>query len=164
MAWTQTEPTVKSWEQDDTTNFVANYFTVDTKQSIGRTSGKGFAVKVECTVSNGSYGSFKSPGKWILTCTINGSGKAYTTSVTIAKGTVTFYYVDEAEVGAAIVTKVAASVGALLGTLTFAAPKLLGGQFYVNVNGSWKQATAYINVGGSWKEVTPKINVGGTWK
>ena len=164
MGWTQTAPSVKAWEQENPTNFVANYFTVDTKQSIGRTSGKGFAVKVECTVSNGSYGSFNSPGKWVLTCTINGSGKAYTTSVTITKGTVTFYYVDEAEVGATIVTRVAASIGALLGTLTFTAPKLLGGQFYVNVNGTWKEATMFVNVGGTWKEAQAKINVGGEWK
>lgn len=37
---------------------------------------------------------------------------------------------------------------------------------YVNVGGTWKQATGiYVNVSGVWKEVTTlDVNVAGTWK
>ena len=164
MGWSTTAPSVKAWEQEQSTSFTANYYTITTKQSIGRTSGKGFAVKVEFTVSNGSYGSFNSPGKWVLTCTVNGSGSAYSTGVAIAKGTTTFYYTGEADAGATVKTATAAENVGTFFTLTFTAPKLLGGQFYVNVGGTWKEATMFVNVSGTWKEAQAKINVGGEWK
>ena len=163
MGWTQTAPSVKAWEQEKSTSFTANYYTITTKQSIGRTSGKGFAVKVECTVSNGSYGSFNSPGKWVLTCTVNGSGSAYSTGVAIAKGTTTFYYTGEADAGATVKTATAAENVGTFFTLSFTAPKT-SGNVYVNVNGTWKEATMFVNVGGTWKEAQAKINVGGDWK
>ena len=163
MGWTQTAPSVKTWEQERPTNRVANYFTVNSVQSIGRTSGKGFAIKVVFTVSNGSYGSFTSPGNYVLTCTINGTGTAFTTDVAVKKGTATFYYVGEAESGAEIGTVAGGSNGSKFGTLSFTAPKT-NGNVYVNVNGTWKEATMFVNVGGTWKEAQAKINVGGEWK
>lgn len=37
---------------------------------------------------------------------------------------------------------------------------------FVNVSGTWKQATnIYVNVAGTWKEMsTLDVNVAGTWK
>ena len=49
-------------------------------------------------------------------------------------------------------------------SVTIAVPKSKGAQCYVNVNGSWKEATMFVNVGGTWKEAQAKINVGGEWK
>ena len=48
--------------------------------------------------------------------------------------------------------------------VTLTVPKAVGAQCYVNVNGTWKEATVYVNVNGSWKEAQAKINVGGEWK
>ena len=48
--------------------------------------------------------------------------------------------------------------------VTLTVPKSVGAQCYVNVNGSWKEATMFVNVGGLWKEAQAKINVGGEWK
>jgi hypothetical protein len=48
--------------------------------------------------------------------------------------------------------------------VTLTVPKAVGAQCYVNVNGSWKEATVFVNVGGTWKEAQAKINVGGDWK
>ena len=47
--------------------------------------------------------------------------------------------------------------------VSFTVPKTSGNVF-VNVNGSWKEATMFVNVGGTWKEAQAKINVGGEWK
>lgn len=35
---------------------------------------------------------------------------------------------------------------------------------YVNVNGTWKQATPWVNVNGTWKKALSYINSGGAWK
>lgn len=48
--------------------------------------------------------------------------------------------------------------------VTIAVPKSKGAQAFVNINGSWKQATIFVNVSGSWKEAQTKVNVGGDWK
>lgn len=161
MAWTQTEPTVKSWDSAQTTYWSQNNFNIKTTQSIGRTSGKGYAVKMVIVVTYTSS-SFGNDIPLYLSCA-GDSTTAY--KATKKANTVTVYYTGEADAGVSITT-IAGWTNSTSSqqTLTFTAPKLLGGQFYVNVNGSWKQATAYINVGGSWKEVTPKINVSGDWK
>jgi hypothetical protein len=42
----------------------------------------------------------------------------------------------------------------------------VGLDIYVNVNGTWKKASAaYANVGGTWKTITQTAaNVSGTWR
>lgn len=42
----------------------------------------------------------------------------------------------------------------------------MANEIYVNVNGTWKQASAYyVNVGGTWKTGTQfDVNVSDTWK
>jgi hypothetical protein len=168
MAWSTTAPTLPSgsaWEQEQPTSVGYNYWTLATTRSIARLEGNQIAVRITCVVSNGSYGSFISPGNYTFRCDIGGVTGTEDTSFKIAKGTASYYFVGEAADGAEVVTICGYSgSSSSKKSITFTAPKLLGGQLYVNVNGSWKQATAYINVGGSWKEVTPKINVGGTWK
>ena len=39
-----------------------------------------------------------------------------------------------------------------------------GAAHWINVGGTWKQATTHLNVGGTWKQATPSIKVAGTWK
>jgi len=50
--------------------------------------------------------------------------------------------------------------GGLLGD---GAPPVTGTQAWINVAGTWRQATVYINVGGVWKVATPYVKVG-TWR
>jgi hypothetical protein len=49
------------------------------------------------------------------------------------------------------------------GLLGGAAPPVTGTQAWINVAGTWRQATVYINVGGVWKVATPYVKVG-TWR
>jgi hypothetical protein len=42
-------------------------------------------------------------------------------------------------------------------------PTPLGNTFWINVSGTWVQATPYVKVSGVWKQATPKINLGGIW-
>ena len=166
MGWTQTAPSVKAWEQEKSTTWQQNYFTITTKQYIGRTSGKGFAVKVEFTLTQRQSG-YTPQYSIYLSAQVGSAAAVVDTSIAMPGygETVTIYYTDEAAVGETVTTIVGWSNStSSRQTLTFTAPKLLGGQFYVNVGGSWKQATAYINVGGTWKEAQAKINAGGEWK
>ena len=163
MGWTTTEPSVKSWEPEQKTTYWAqNYFNIKSTQSIGWTKGKGYAVKMVVVVTYTYPSKFANAIPLYLSCA-GDSTTAY--SLNTKNTTLTIYYEGEAAAGVSIATVVGwtESSGSRQ-TLTFTAPKLLGGQFYVNVGGSWKQATAYINVGGTWKEAQAKINVGGEWK
>ena len=46
-----------------------------------------------------------------------------------------------------------------------AVPEPVGDVLYLNVGGTWKQASAvYVKSSGAWKEGQLKINVGGAWK
>jgi len=35
---------------------------------------------------------------------------------------------------------------------------------WINVGGTWKQATVWINVDGAWRAATVSLNVLGAWK
>lgn len=37
-------------------------------------------------------------------------------------------------------------------------------RIFVNIAGTWKQATAFVNIAGVWKQATVFVNVGGVWK
>ena len=48
------------------------------------------------------------------------------------------------------------------------APASIGSNVYVNINGTWKQASqVYVNVSGAWKDVVNDklyVKIGASWK
>ena len=169
MGWSTTAPTLpsgSSWVQEQTTEFLSNYWKLDTVRSIARLEGTSIAIKVVATMSNGSYGDFINPGNYYLSATAGGTTSTNTTSYSMSKGTQTFYYVGTAEAGSTVTTVVGyVDSGASRIPKTFTAPALLGPTVYINVGGTWKQASAVcVKSSGAWKEGQLKINVGGAWK
>ena len=163
MGWTQTAPSVKTWEQEKSTTYKATYWSLTTTQSFGRTSGNGFAVKVVWTQTATGQPS----GQCYLSAQVGSATADVDTShdMLVGSQTVTFYYVGEAAEGVTVTTTVGRNgESGTMKSCTFTAPKAAGAMVYVNVNGTWKEATMFVNVGGTWKEAQAKINVGGDWK
>lgn len=129
MAWTTTAPTLpngSSWVQEQTTNFVQNHWTLNTTRSIARLDGNNIAVKVVAVMSNGSYGTFYTPGKYYLSLSAGGETVTDTTTYTMSKGTQTFYCVGVAEPGSTVSTTVGyIDSSSSRKKITFTAPALL---------------------------------------
>lgn len=129
MAWTKTAPTLpngSSWVQEKTTKFVANHWTLDTTRYIARLDGNSIAVKVVAVMSNGSYGTFYSPGKYYLSMTAGGQTVTNTTTYSMTKGTQTFYCTGVADPGSTVSTTVGyIDSSASRISKTFTAPALL---------------------------------------
>lgn len=129
MAWTTTAPTLpngSSWVQEQTTNFVANHWTLDTTRYIARLDGNNIAVKVVAVMSNGSYGTFYTPGKYYLSLSAGGETVTDTTIYTMNKGTQTFYCVGVAEPGSTVSTTIGyVDSSSSRKKITFTAPALL---------------------------------------
>ena len=129
MAWTTTAPTLpngSSWVQEQTTNFVQNHWTLNTTRYIARLDGNNIAVKVVAVMSNGSYGTFYTPGKYYLSLSAGGETVTDTTTYTMSKGTKTFYCTGVAEPD----TTVSTIIGYIDSSssrkkITFTAPALL---------------------------------------
>ena len=169
MGWSKTAPTLpsgSSWEQTQTTEFLSNYWKLDTVRSIARLEGTSIAIKVVATMSNGSYGSFINPGNYHLSATAGGTTSTDTTSYSMTEGTQTFYYVGTAEAGSTVTTVVGyVDSSASRISKTFTAPALLGPTVYIKVGGAWKKASkVYVKSSGAWKEGQLKIKTGGAWK
>lgn len=129
MAWTTTAPTLSngsSWVQEQTTNFVANHWTLNTTRYIARLDGNSIAVKVVAVMSNGSYGTFYTPGKYHLSMTAGGQTVTDTTTYTMSKGTQTFYCVGVAEPGSTVSTTIGyMDSSSSRKVITFTAPAFL---------------------------------------
>lgn len=129
MAWTKTAPTLpngSSWVQKQTTNFVSNHWTLDTTRYIARLDGNRIAVKVVAVMSNGSYGTFYSPGKYHLSMKAGGQTVTDTTTYSMTKGTQTFYCTGVADPGSTVSTTVGyIDSSASRIQKTFTAPALL---------------------------------------
>lgn len=129
MAWTKTAPTLpngSSWVQRQTTNFVSNHWTLDTTRYIARLDGNRIAVKVVAVMSNGSQGTFYSPGKYHLSMKAGGQTVTDTTTYSMTKGTQTFYCTGVADPGSTVSTTVGyIDSSASRIQKTFTAPALL---------------------------------------
>lgn len=129
MAWTTTAPTLpngSSWVQEQTTNFVSNHWTLNTTRYIARLDGNSIAVKVVAVMSNGSYGTFYTPGKYHLSMTAGGQTVTDTTTYTMSKGTQTFYCVGVAEPGSTVSTTIGyMDSSSSRKVITFTAPAFL---------------------------------------
>ena len=168
MGWSTSAPTLpagSAWAQVGTTSVETNNLKITSTIYAARLDGNGFAVRV--TETRTFYKS--NFNQTYHRCDIGGvTGTAYTGSWPANSGdTVSYYFTGEAAAGASITVTVgrqADSTGDMKAS-TFAAPALLGPTVYINVGGTWKQATSvYIRVSGAWKDAPVKIKVGGSWK
>ena len=168
MGWSLTAPTLpggSEWAQVGTTSVETDNLKITSTIYAARLDGDGFAVCV--TETRTFYRSYFD--QTYHRCDIGGvTGTSYTGSWPANSGdTVSYYFTGEAAAGASITVTVgrqADSTGDMKSS-TFAAPALLGPTVYINVGGTWKQASAvYVKSSGAWKEGQLKINVGGAWK
>ena len=168
MGWSTSAPTLpagSAWAQVGTTSVETNNLKITSTIYAARLDGNGFAVRV--TETRTFYKSYFDDT--YHRCDIAGvTGTAYTGSWPANSGdTVSYYFTGEAAAGASIkvtVGRKADSTGDMKSS-TFSAPELLGPTVWLNVGGTWKQASAvYVKSSGAWKEGQLKINVGGAWK
>ena len=168
MGWSTSAPTLpsgSSWAQVGTTFVETNNLKITSTIYAARLDGNGFAVCV--TETRTFYRSYFDDT--YHRCDIAGvTGTAYTGSWPANSGdTVSYYFTGEAAAGSSITVTVgrkADSTGDMKSS-TFAAPALLGPTVYINVGGTWKQASAvYVKSSGAWKDGQLKIKTGGAWK
>ena len=168
MGWSTSAPTLPSgsaWAQVGTTSVETDNLKITSTIYAARLDGNGFAVRV--TETRTFYRSYFDDT--YHRCDIAGvTGTAYTGSWPANSGdTVSYYFTGEAAAGASITVTVgrkADSTGDMKSS-TFTAPSLLGPTVYINVGGTWKQASAvYVKSSGAWKEGQLKIKTGGAWK
>ena len=168
MGWSTSAPTLpagSAWAQVGTTYVETNNLKITSTIYAARLDGNGFAVRV--TETRTFYRSYFDDT--YHRCDIAGvTGTAYTGSWPANSGdTVSYYFTGEAAAGASITVTVgrkADSTGDMKSS-TFTAPELLGPTVYINVGGTWKQASAvYVKSSGTWKDGQLKIKTGGAWK
>ena len=168
MGWSTSAPTLpagSAWAQVGTTIYQDNNTTITSVVYCAGLNEKGFALKVEETRAHAKF-NFTD---LYLRCDIGGVTGTPETGIkgTKGNGSTTAYFVGEAAAGVQITVTVSST-----GTnydkrdrFTFTSPELLGPTVYINVGGTWKQASkVYVKSSGAWKEGQLKINVGGAWK
>ena len=168
MGWRTSAPTLpggSAWTKVGTTTYQDNNTTITSVVYCARLNGQGFALKVEETRAHAKF-NFTD---LYLRCDIGGVTGTPETGIkgTSGNGSTTAYFTGEAAAGVQITVTVSFN-GSNYDTrdrFTFTAPELLGNAVWVNVGGTWKQASAvYVKSSGAWKEGQLKINVGGAWK
>ena len=170
MGWSTTAPTLptgSSWVQKDTIRISNNQLDVTGTLYFARLKDTGFALKlVEKRTFHLTNPNFTDFYKTYHRCDVAGvTGTAYTENHFGNSGsTKTYYFTGTAAAGATIYVLVGVKVDNSTDSSTFTAPASLGIIAYVNVNGTWKQASPWVNIGGTWKQVVPYINNAGTWK
>ena len=170
MGWSTTAPTLpsgSSWVQKDTIRISNNQLDVTGTLYFARLKDTGFALKlVEKRSFHLTNPNFTDFYKTYHRCDVAGAtGTAYTENHFGNSGsTKTYYFTGTAAAGATIYVLVGVKVDNSTDSSTFTAPASLGIIAYVNVNGTWKQASPWVNIGGTWKQVVPYINNAGTWK
>lgn len=170
MGWSTTAPTLpsgSSWVQKDTIRISNNQLDVTGTLYFARLKDTGFALKlVEKRTFHLTNPNFTDFYKTYHRCDVAGvTGTAYTEKHFGNSGsTKTYYFTGTAAAGATIYVLVGVKVDNSTDSSTFTAPASLGIIAYVNVNGTWKQASPWVNIGGTWKQVVPYINNAGTWK
>ena len=170
MGWSTTAPALpsgSSWVQKDTIRISNNQLDVTGTLYFARLKDTGFALKlVEKRSFHLTNPNFTDFYKTYHRCDVAGvTGTAYTENDFGNSGsTKTYYFTGTAAAGATIYVLVGVKVDNSTYSSTFTAPASLGIIAYVNVNGTWKQASPWVNIGGTWKQVVPYINNAGTWK
>ena len=166
-SWSRTAPSLpsgSSWSSEETTEHIANWYTLYSYSSIARLDGDNFALRIRLYSTKGEYGSYDPPSdaKWSLQVYVNGSSVGYTSQ---NFDDFTLYFTHTAAAGSTVRLRV--TMSDLASNNAYAdhtAPALLGPTVYIKVSGAWKQGTPYIKVNGAWKQGQLKFKAGGAWK
>ena len=169
MGWSTSAPTLpsgSSWAQKGTTFWENDNIRIASTVSVARLDGDQIAVRI--TETRTQQGIYWQTDNYMRVDVGGTTGTAYTTAWDANSGVAeSIYYTGTAAAGVTVTVTVGYSqdVSSSLQTVSFAAPALLGPTVYINVGGTWKQASAvYVKSSGAWKEGQLKINVGGAWK
>ena len=169
MGWSTSAPTLpsgSSWVQKGTTFWENNNIRIASTVSVARLDGDQIAVRI--TETRTQQGTYWQTDNYMRVDVGGVTGTAYTTAWSANSGVAkSIYYTGTAAAGVTVTVTVGYNqdVGSSLQQVSFAAPELLGPTVYINVGGTWKQASAvYVKSSGAWKEGQLKINVGGAWK
>ena len=169
MGWSTSAPTLpsgSSWAQKGTTFWENNHIRITSTVSVARLDGDQIAVRI--TETRTQQGIYWQTDNYMRVDVGGTTGTAYKTAWDANSGVAeSIYYTGTAAAGVTVTVTVGYSqdVSSSLQTVSFAAPELLGPTVYINVGGTWKQASAvYVKSSGAWKEGQLKINVGGAWK
>ena len=163
--WAPTLPSGSSWAQKGTTFWENNHIRIASTVSVARLDGDQIAVRI--TETRTQQGIYWQTGNYMRVDIGGTTGTAYTTDWSADSGVAeSIYFTGTAAAGATVdVTVGYPDVSSSMRTVSFSAPALLGPTVYINVSGTWKQASAvYVKSSGAWKEGQLKINVGGAWK
>ena len=147
MGWSTTPPVLpegSAWEQEATSTSTGNHWKIVTKSYIARLSGTGFALKVELTSSNGSYGTWYPSSYYSLRCDINGVTGTVDQSISVSKGTTTAYFTGDADEGVQVLFVISSLYTR---TSTFTAPNFLAQPaLWKKVSGVWTKVADLRNV------------------
>ena len=172
MAWSQTAPTLpdgKNWEQEQTTaGSIQTLYHMHWTAKIARLKGNQIAIYVKewCTKGSAAQSSwFSPPSTFGVTVAVNGiAGEEEALTAGTQYAAVEWYYTGNAPSGATVTLSLNDGLSSVR-TLTFTAPDADGDVLYLNVGGTWKQASAvYVKSSGAWKEGQLKIKSEGAWK
>ena len=169
MGWSTSAPTLpsgSSWVQKGTTSWENNNTKITSVVYVARLENEGIAVRI--TETRTQQGTYWQTDNYMRVDVGGTTGTAYTTAWDADSGVAaSIYYTGTAAAGATInvIVGFREDISDSLKSVSFAAPALLGPTVYINVGGTWKQASAvYVKSSGAWKEGQLKINVGGAWK
>lgn len=154
--WTKTAPTLPSgaqWLQGKTISGTSNHWNMTGTIHIASLSSTQFAVRMEMTSLNGSYGTYYAPGYWDLEC--NGEE---TKSFSVAKGTQTFYYIGEASAGTEITTSFLTGESAIdPKSVVQAVPTGVETQQF------WTKASPTLPEGSDWEQTKTFVGSSNNW-
>ena len=169
MGWSLTAPTLpsgSSWAQKGTTFWENNHIRIASIVYVARLDGDQIAVCI--TETRTQQGIYWQTDNYMRVDVGGVPGTAYTAAWDANSGVAaSIYYTCTAAAGATVKVTVGYNqdVSSSLQTVSFAAPALLGPTVYINVGGTWKQASAvYVKSSGAWKEGQLKIKTEGAWK
>lgn len=169
MGWSTSAPSLpsgSSWVQKGTTSWENNHIRITSTVSVARLDGDKIAVRISETRTQ--IGTYWFTDNYMRVDVGGVTGTAYTTAWSANSGVAkSIYFTGTANAGVTVKVTVGYStdVSNSLKTVSFTAPALLGPTVYINVGGTWKQASAvYIKVSGAWKEGQLKFKTGGAWK
>ena len=159
--WAPTLPSGSSWLQKGTTFWENNHTKITSVVYVARLENEGIAVCI--TETRTQQGIYWQTDNYMRVDVGGTTGTAYTAAWDADSGVAaSIYYTGTAAAGVTVKVTVGYNqdVSSSLQTVTFAAPALLGPTVYINVGGTWKQASAvYIKSSGAWKEGQLKINL-----
>lgn len=118
-------------------------------------------------MSNGSYGTFYSPGKYHLSMRAGGQTVTDTTTYSMTKGTQTFYCTGVADPSSTVSTTVGyIDSSASRKVVNFTAPEeVIINKTYIKVNDIWKLAdNVYTKVNNVWTKGIAQSKDSGIWK